>query len=256
MKCVVTGGASGIGAALLHSFATNGYDPVGVDINLHDAEATSQSLARFADNVSFIVADLATDAGIQKTVDLLDFDIDVLIHNAGINAVGRFEHVPVEKQQEVINLNLLTPMLLTKALVERDRFKPHSTIVFMSSLSHFVSYPGAAAYAASKDGLVAYARNLSVALADKPVHVLTVYPGPTRTAHARRYSPDNRKERRRMRPEKLASAIFAAVQTREHHLVPGFNNRLAAFLSQRSPRLAERIMRKALLEPLGDRQLY
>jgi short-subunit dehydrogenase len=256
MKCVVTGGASGIGAALLYSFATRGYDPVGIDIDLHAAEVMSQVLSGIADDVSFIIADLATDLGIQKAVDLLDFDIDVLIHNAGINAVGRFEHLPIDKQQAVINLNLLTPMLLTKALVEQDRFKPNSTIVFMSSLSHFTSYPGAAAYAASKDGLVAYARNLSVALADKPVHVLTVYPGPTRTEHARRYSPNNKRERRRMRPEKLANAIFAAVQTRQHHLVPGFNNRLAAFLSKRSPRLAERVMRKTLLEPLGDRQLY
>jgi len=97
---------------------------------------------------------------------------------------------------------------------------------------------------------------LSVALADMPVHVMIVYPGPTRTAHAHRYSPDNRRERRRMRPEVLADAIFEGVQTRQHQLIPGFSNRFAAFLGKHSPKLTERIMRKALFDKLGDQQFY
>lgn len=256
MKCAVTGGAGEIGAAVLSSFASRGYNPIGIDINTAAATTISHDLARYADDVSFILADLATDAGITEAVTQLPSEIDVFVHAAGINAVGKFEQLPLERQRAVINLNLLTPMLLTQALLEHNRLPAQGTLVFISSLSHFVSYPGAAAYAASKDGLAAYARNLSVALAGMPVHVMTVYPGPTRTAHAHRYSPDNRRERQRMRPEALADAIFAGVQTRQHQLVPGFNNRIAALVGKHSPKLTERIMRKTLFNKLGDKQFY
>ncbi len=256
MKCVVTGGAGDIGAAILQSFASRGYNPIGIDINAEAATRVSHELARCADEVSFIVADLATDAGIAKVAAQLPPDIDVFVHAAGINAVGQFDRLSLERQRAVINLNLLAPMLLTKALLEHGRLPAHSSLVFVSSLSHFVSYPGASAYAASKDGLAAYARNLSVALADLPVHVTTVYPGATRTAHAHRYSPDNSRERRRMRPEVLADAIFEGVQTRQHQLIPGFGNRLAAFVGKHSPKLTERIMRKTIFNKLGERQFY
>lgn len=91
-------------------------------------------------------------------------------------------------------------------------------MVFVSSLAHFVSYPGASVYAASKDGLAAYARSLRVA--EPALHVLTVFPGLTRPAHARRYGPDNSREARRMPPEKLAELIYRAVQRRQKVLIP------------------------------------
>jgi short-subunit dehydrogenase len=256
MKCAVTGGAGDIGAAILQSFASRGYNPIGIDINAEAVAAISRDLARYADEGSFIVADLATDAGISKVAKALPPELDVFVHAAGINAVGKFENLALERQRAVVNLNLLTPMLLTRALLEHGRLAPHSSLVFVSSLSHFVGYPGASAYAASKDGLAAYARNVSVALADLPVHVTIVYPGPTRTAHAYRYSPDNRHERRRMRPEVLADAIFEGVQTRQHQLIPGFGNRVAAFIGRHSPKLTERVMRKTIFDKLGKRQLY
>jgi short-subunit dehydrogenase len=117
-----------------------------------------------------------------------------------------------------------------------------------------VGYPGAAGYAASKDGLAAYARSLSVALAGQHIHVLTVFPGPTRTAHARRYSPDNRREQRRMPPEQLAAQIMQAIARRQSRLIPGASNRFFALLGSYLPGLVDGIMRKTLLEPLEKRK--
>jgi len=97
----------------------------------------------------------------------------------------------------VLAVNLTAPLHLTGALLQAGKIAPGGSLVFVSSLSRLLSYPGAAVYAASKDGLASYARSLAVALAPQKMHVLTVYPGPTRTAHARRYSPDNSREARR-----------------------------------------------------------
>jgi hypothetical protein len=118
-------------------------------------------------------------------------------------------------------------------------------------LSRLLSYPGAAVYAASKDGLASYARSVGVALASPGIHVLTVYPGPTRTAHARRYSPDNSREARRMAPDVLAAAVVLAVQRRRRVLVPGLGNQLFAVVGRWLPPLAEWVMIEMLWKKLS-----
>ena len=105
-------------------------------------------------------------------------------------------------------------------------------------------------YAASKDGIAAYARSLAVGLGRQGLYVLTVYPGPTRTAHARRYSPDNHREHRRMAPERLAMLIWAAVERHDSMLIPGLANQLAASVGRLFPTLSEYIMRKSLFDKL------
>ena len=176
--------------------------------------------------------------------------LDVLIHNAGISAVGPFVDSDLAAQQAVLSVNLEAPLVLTAAILQRAHLSAHGTIVFLSSLSHFVSYPGAAVYAASKDGLAAYARSVAVALSPAGIHVLSVFPGPTRTAHARRYSPDNRREARRMAPDLLASQIFNAIRLRRKRLIPGWGARLAAIGAQVAPRIFEALMRRAIFDKI------
>ena len=172
----------------------------------------------------------------------------MLILNAGISAVGHFGTIALDQQQAVLDVNFVAPLLIVAELLHHKHVTAHGSVVFMSSLSHFASYPGAAVYAASKDGLARYARCLAIAETD--LHVLTVYPGPTRTAHARRYSPDNRREQRRMPPERLAALIFDAVVRRRHTLIPGRANQAFAVAGHVFPALTEWLMRKTLFEKL------
>ena len=244
---VITGAADGIGKALAYRFVQAGYDVTGVDVDAERAAEVESDLG-----VRFVIGDLSLGAGVTQVLDGLrkGKKIDVMIHNAGINAVGRFLDVSLKSQERVIEVNLSAPMVLTAGLLEAEQIQSGGSLVFMSSLSHYVSYPGAAVYAASKSGLASYARSLSVALVPRDIHVMTVFPGPTRTAHARRYSPDNAREGSRMAPEELAKRIFAAVQKKKRHLVPGFGKRVFAFLGKWYPRMMEDIMRRIILEKL------
>lgn len=249
-QCVITGAADGIGRAIALHFGAAGYAIVGIDHDRLRAAQTEAELRRAGVNARFIHADLAASAEIERIVaQLADGPpTDVTIHNAGINAVGRFGQLDLAAQQAVLDVNLLAPLLLTTALLREERIAQAGSLVFVSSLSHFVGYPGAAVYAASKDGLTSYARSLAAARPD--LHVLTVFPGPTRTAHARRYSPDNRREQRRMAPERLAALIYGAVQRRRRVLIPGRANQLAAVVGRLLPSLTARLMRKTILEQL------
>lgn len=250
--CLITGAADGIGKALAGRFAQDSYAITGIDVDLERAGATQNELAQTGANVGFLLADLTQVDEVARVVRELAAGpaFDICIHNAGISAVGPFAASDMARQQAVIDLNFQAPLLLNAGLLAAGRVKPGGSLIFMSSLSKYVSYPGAAVYAASKDGLASYARSLGAGLVGQGIHVLTVFPGPTRTAHARRYSPDNRREQRRMPPETLAEQIFAATQARRTLLIPGLANRAGTLLGLLAPRLMEAIMRKTILEKL------
>jgi hypothetical protein len=260
--CVITGAADGIGRALALRFAQAGYQICGIDVDAMRAADVVTELAELADQArsdvaaSFIIADLGTEAGLKTAVSQLlsGPPIDLFIHNAGINAVGPFARLPMDRQLKVIDVNLRAPLWITAVLEANNKLAADGSLVFLSSLSKFVGYPGAAVYAATKDGLAAYGRSLRVALGTER-NVLTVYPGPTRTAHARRYSPDNGRESRRLPPEALADGIFQAVQKRQAHYIPGTGNQAFATLGKLFPGLMNRAMKKTIYDPLKGRTL-
>lgn len=249
-RAVITGAADGIGRALALAFGAAGYAITGIDRDAERAAATADELRQHGIDVDFLTADLALPDDLERVARelLAGPPIALLIHNAGISAVGRFAAQPIAPQHAVLNVNLVAPLALTTELLRGAAFASGASLVFVSSLSHFVGYPGAAVYAASKDAITSYARSL--AAAHPELHVLTVFPGPTRTAHARRYSPDNRREHRRMPPEQLARSVVAAVQARRRRLIPGRGNQLFAVLGRLLPSLTMRLMRKTILEKL------
>ena len=244
---VITGAAHGIGKALARRFAQAGYAITGVDVDAAVAAIVEREL-----DARFVIADLRSEAYIAQALPKLiqGKAIDVLIHNAGINAVGRFSDISIENHEQVIAVNLYAPMLLTAALLKADLMAKDASIVFISSLSHYTSYPGAATYAATKSGLASYARSLSISLAPQNTHVATVFPGPTRTAHAQRHSPHNTREEKRMPPEELAYHIFRGIKKKKHLIVPGATNRMLALLGKWCPSLMAYAMRKMILEKL------
>jgi hypothetical protein len=225
---------------------------IGVDCDERRLQAIRDDVRRAGGSMACCAADLASPSDIAQLLDELTPTgaFDCVIHNAGVNCVGRFVESDLGRQRALLDVNLLAPMLLTAGLLERRLLTPSGSFVFVSSLSQFVSYPGAAVYAASKAALASYARSLSVALAGRGTHVLTVFPGPTRTSHARRHAPDNRSEHKRMPPEQVADAIFTAVRARRRVLVPGVANRLFAAVGRLFPRAADFVMQKAILEKL------
>jgi short-subunit dehydrogenase len=255
MKTVlITGAADGIGRALAFEFARQGCAIIGVDFDSERSAKTQAELNQHGFTAQFIQADFSQPDFLNDLLPKIQ-PVDILLNNAGISAVGAFESLDWNRQQRVLDINLRAPIQLTTAILKNNLLKPNGSLVFISSLSHYVGYPGAAIYAASKDGLATYARNLRIALKKKGTHVLVIFPGPTRTSHASRYSPNNARESKRMSPEILAAHIFNAVQSRRKKLFPGIMAWVMGMFGLWFPVLAERIMKHTLFDILNGRTL-
>lgn len=250
--CLITGAANGIGKSLAAVYGTNGYLITGVDSDRTNAMYTQSELHQADVRIRFALIDLGKTSEMDRLVEMLSDrpPIDVLIHNAGISSLGHFADSNLQRQQAVLNVNFRAPMQLTAKLLQTQNLAYGAQIVCISSLSHFVGYPGAAVYAASKDGLHTYAKNLSLALTDYNIGVTTVYPGPTNTDHARKYSPDNRNEEKRMIPGVLARQILLAANRRQRVLIPGTNNKVYAAAGKYFPGITEFTMKRAILDKL------
>ena len=253
MRYLITGAASGIGEALTRQLVARGDSVLGVDMDRQRADRLSAELTGEPGSIRFVVGDITAPACRRDLLQQVSSEdaLKGVIHSAGISAVGRFFASDIDAQRKVIEVNLTAPLQLTAGLLAGRCLAEGGSLVFLSSLSHYTGYPGAAVYAATKDGLASYARSLSVALAPQRIHVLTVYPGPTRTPHARRYSPDNSREQSRMPAQRVASEILAAIARRRRILIPGLGNRALARLGRLWPQSMEWAMRRAILDKLA-----
>ncbi len=247
MKALVTGAATGIGHALAAQLAREGRDIVAIDRDpLPEAWAGSSHKTDLSDRD-------AVDRLIGKLVETGPYDL--VIHNAGISATGRFEDVPEAALQRLLAVNCEAPMVITSALLRASAISSGATLVFMSSISRHTGYPGAAVYAASKDTLAVYAGSIRKDLHKRGINVMTVFPGPVRTDHAERHAPAGADASRRMEPAVIANAILRAAKRRKKVLYPGWQAKSGHVLGVLAPRLMTRFMHRTIFRKL-DRTVY
>ena len=153
---LITGSSSGFGLQAALSFARNGdrvyasmRDPEKASALLHSAakenlivEVKTLDVTR-PDTFDDFIQDMAGEAG----------SIDVLVNNAGLLRAGAFEDLSETMIREVIDTNLLGPLLLSRAVLPQMRRQKAGYIIMVSSLSGIAGLPGDVAYTASKFGL-------------------------------------------------------------------------------------------------------
>jgi NAD(P)-dependent dehydrogenase (short-subunit alcohol dehydrogenase family) len=167
-RVLITGAASGIGAAAATALRRRGAEVVGLDLN-----ASSEEILRCD------VRDQASvDAAVEAAVERLG-GLDVLVNCAGIGDPQSAGERPGEDAVAVIDVNLLGPWRVTAAALPALRRSRGRVINVASGLAH-LSLPLAPAYCMSKRGLVAYSDALRLEHGDA-IDVTTIYPGYVRT---------------------------------------------------------------------------
>jgi uncharacterized protein len=183
-SALITGASSGIGEAFARIL------PDETNLLLHGRDtarlaALAESLTRQGRRVEIAPLDLAA-AGAAEALgaQALDFGVDLLINNAGLGHYGAFAEHPLAAEREMVAVNVLAPVVLTRLLLpqilERARTSGvRGGIIIVSSVVGFGPIPFFTTYAASKAFDLRLAEGLAVELSDEPVDVLALCPGAT-----------------------------------------------------------------------------
>lgn len=185
MKALVTGASSGFGWDFAIKLSKMGYDIVAVARSENKLKELKKKIKT---NVEIEVMDLSDRDNVYKLYKKYSGQIDLLINNAGFGECGRFDKVDLDKELNMIDLNIISLHILTK-LFYKDFVKNDSgRILNVASLAAFQPGPLMATYYASKS----YVYNLTMALYEEnrrnkgnvKIHVLC--PGPADTGFSSR----------------------------------------------------------------------
>jgi len=179
---LVTGASGGLGRAAAERLARDGAEVILVARREDLLEKVAAGIRERGGKAWAIPWDLSqvnTLGDLARKVKERAGRLDLLVNNAGREHFAPLQATPPRVVAELLQLNLASPLLLTRSLL--GVLKDGSAVVFMASASALAGAPGLSVYAAAKGALVALARSLARELAPRKVRVNAVAPGQVRT---------------------------------------------------------------------------
>lgn len=220
-RIVVTGASRGIGEQLTRALAAKG-------ARVALVARSSEAIAKLAADVGGepYTSDLADTASIAPLVDAIHADgpIDALVNNAGVDLTGRFTTTDPAAIEQLVTVNLVAPMLLTRAVLPAMLERRRGTILNVGSMAGVSPLPGLVAYNTSKAGLAHLSASLRAELRGTPIVVSLAELGGIESEmwhNVRSHGPTTRTTNRLARLQLLptlpmASVVDALVGALEH----------------------------------------
>ena len=188
MKCVVTGGASGIGAATVRRFVSEGADVCILDRDLVSAER----LASECGGETFALElDVRQETAVWRAAERVLSRwgvIDVLVNNAGSELNKTYDETTIDEWDRVLDTDLKGPWLLCKYFVPSMVEHGAGSVINVSSLNGLVGFPLSTAYGSAKGGLVVFTKDMAIELATSGVRINCVCPGVIQTPMMERWT--------------------------------------------------------------------
>ena len=284
---LVTGASTGIGRALAHQFASHGYDLVLVARNEAALGAVARTLsglrqgsgpARRSDaeaagprgepdkarptpvrptKTHVISLDLAQPRSGAALVDRLSgagLEIDVVVNNAGFGLQGEFAKLPIDRQTEMIQLNVTTLTELTRLLLPGMLARQRGGVLNVASTAAFQPGPLMAVYYATKAYVLSFTEGIAEEVAERGIKVSCLCPGPTESEFAERsgMGRTNVFKGSVMSSEQVAREGFDGWNAGKVVIVPGFMNRRGTIAVRFAPRALVRRAVKRLNSPTSE----
>ncbi len=188
LKCLVTGGSSGIGRATVERFVEEGAEVLIVDI---DIEAANQVAKVLGDSVWALKCDVRLEQDVEEIAAQTHErwgKIDVLVNNAGSELNRAYDDTSVDEWDRVIDTDLKGPWLMCKHFVPKMVEAGSGSVINVSSLNGLVGFPLSTAYGSAKGGLVVFTRDMAIELASSGVRINCVCPGVIDTGMMERWT--------------------------------------------------------------------
>lgn len=248
-RVVVTGASSGIGRELALQLAAAG---AGICINARREDRLLElqnQIQQRGGTCVIVVGDIANpeirasliSVAVQKLGGL-----DLLVNNAGIGAMGRFDEATPQRLRQIFEVNFFAAIELTRLAIPHLRIGVDPMIVNISSVLGHRGAPLKSEYCASKFALHGFSDSLRAELAQDGIDVLLVSPSTTDSEFFDATLEDNTKkqwkQRGAMSPERVAAKTIRAIRNGRHEIILTCGGRLLVWLDRMVPTLANRIL--------------
>lgn len=209
---VVTGASSGIGLALVKALLAEGYAVLGVANNFEKAGLSHPDFSSRSINL----ADLdALPESMSSLLDEIDMPVKALINNAGIGRMGFLEQLSVKDIRLVMDTNLTSQVIVTKAFLPLLKKQGEGDILFMGSEAALKGARQGSIYCASKFAVRGFSQSLRDECGKSGVRVTLINPGAVRTPFFDKlqFEPEDAPENA-IEPEDIASAVSMVLAAR------------------------------------------
>ena len=234
---IISGGSSGIGLALARQLAQRGANLTLLarrkDLLEEAAGLIEQEKASPMQRVDVIAADVSNFHTLEQSIDKSSQAFDILINSAGVAYPGLFLDMDPEIFKNVIDINYLGTVNLTKLIAPRMVNQKSGHIVNISSIGALLGIYGYTAYAPSKFAIRGFSHCLRAELEPLGIHVSVVYPPDTDTpqlAFERSRIPEITKKINEgggmLSPEKVAATIIKGIEKKRFVIIPGFQGKI------------------------------
>lgn len=212
MNIVITGGTKGIGLAIGHSFAKEGFDLAICSRNEEDLLHLKSTFKKEYPNVQVITK----KADLSKKQEVKDFalfvrnnwkTVDILVNNAGVFIPGLINEEPDGTLESQIDTNLYSAYYLTRELLPIMLPLKSAHVFNMCSIASLMAYPNGGSYSISKFALLGFSKVLREEMKDKGIRVTSIMPGAT---WSNSWAGVDLPEERLMQADDIAIAVMSA----------------------------------------------
>ena len=249
---LITGASSGIGEAFARRLAADGHDLVLVARSeklLH--ELCDELMLEHKITAHYVVLDLSVEGSDRRLFGETErhgFEVEWLINNAGFGSVGDHADLNLDRELQMVDLNVRAVVALTHHYLSLMRSRGRGTIINVSSAAGFQPIPFMATYSASK----AFVTSFSEAIAEENryygIRVLALCPGPTKTNFFAASGIDQPIQvKGRQTPEEVVDTALRSLKSGKTMAVSGFVNYVGSIFGVHLPhKVTTRVLAKAL----------
>lgn len=250
---LITGASTGIGECFARALAARKRNLVLVARSREKLQALAEEL-RAQHGIEAVPLDFdlsvpGAAAGLAQTLRAEGLSVDLLVNNAGFGARGEFWRLPLDRQSEMLRLNVQAVVELTHLLLPAMVQRRQGAIINVSSTSSFQPVPYTSLYGATKAFVTSFSMALAEELRTYGIRVVTLCPGGTKTNffvagdYKRRSLPGGLQE-----PKEVIADALRALDRGGGLVVPRFLNKFSVFVQRFAPRsvvarMAARIFR-------------
>lgn len=255
---LITGASYGIGEAFARRLAADGANVIVTARSRDRLDALANELrSRHVVNVTVIGADLANASApeeIFRATEGSGAQIDLLVNNAGFGAVGDFADIPLERQLEMIQVNVTALVALSHLFLQPMIRRRKGAIIQVASTASFQGVPYSSIYSATKAFILNFAEGLWAEGREYGVRVLALCPGPTATHFQTVAGTARLRDPEKMQtPQEVVDVGLKALARNRSVAISGFGNKLMVGAERLAPRnLVTRIAAK-LYKPFSTR---